>query len=157
MPWHGAYRVVLVAFTPYFGPSLLHDLAFNLPIPMCGQGGQGELPSSSAPDSGASGSKRDAEEADLNDDSHWEWWKPVASKGRWIQDPEGSTSEEDEDGLAKPKRGSGRLGFGAAMTTNAAGKVKLFSDGHGLASPGRWRLMLGRALSWCPNFLSTRS
>ena len=59
-----------------------------------------------------SGAKRDSEEADLNDDSHWEWWKPVASKDRWVQDPEGSTSEEDEDGHAKPKRGSGRLGFG---------------------------------------------
>ena len=145
MPWHGADRVVLVAFAPFFGPSLsaevrgqLYDLGFNLPVPMGGQRDQGVLPASANPGSGISGAKRDSEEADLNDDSHWEWWKPLASKDRWIQDPEGSTSEEDEDGHAKPKRGSGRLGFGAAMTTNAAGKVKLFSDGHGLASPGRW-------------------
>ena len=146
MPWHGTDRVVLVAFTPYFGPSLsakvrgqLHDLGFNLPVPMCGSGDQSELPSSSAPDAGASGSKRASEEADLNDDSHWEWWQPVASKARWIQDPEGSTSEEDKDGLAKPKRGSGRLGFGAAISSRMG--VDLLLRGGG-------RLMLDRALSW---------
>ena len=50
----------------------------------------------------------------------------------------GSTSEEDEDGVVKPIYGAGRLGVGPPLKTCLSGRPRLFSDGHGLASPGRW-------------------
>ena len=54
------------------------------------------------------------------------------------EEESGSTSEEDEHGHMKPKRGDGVLGYGAPLVSVWAGKVRTFSDGHGLASPGRW-------------------
>ena len=75
---------------------------------------------------------------DDNGDGSSEWWQSSRQSGHWIQDPEGSTSEEDEDGYPVAPRGSGKLGWGPALVTRAGGKTKLYSDGHGLASPGRW-------------------
>jgi len=147
MPWGDSDRIVLVAYTPFFGPSLrdsdrkaLAELGFQLPSATTSSSSTASG-SRAAGGADPSGSKRPLEVSALgddNDDGPAEWWQGSRPKGRWLQDAEGSTSEEDEDGHAKPKRGSGKLGFGAAMTTRTAGKVKFFSDGHGLASPGRW-------------------
>ncbi|CAE7908811.1 unnamed protein product [Symbiodinium microadriaticum] len=192
MPWSRSDRVVLVAYTPFCGPSLKHadrvalsELGFQLPV----QQGDGDLqlPSSSGdilpckdapglaampedsgdntpsakssarkragdgtalwddngdgPSAKSSAGKRTSDGAALwddNGDGPSEWWQASGQQGRWVQGPEGSASEEDEDGVPKAPRGSGKLGWGPALLTRAAGKVKLFSDGHGLASPGRW-------------------
>jgi hypothetical protein len=48
------------------------------------------------------------------------------------------TSDEDEDGVAKPIRGIGRWGRGHPLKGTVAGKTKWFADGAGLCSPGRW-------------------
>ena len=205
MPWTGSDRVVLVAYTPFCGPSLqqsdrvtLSELGFRLPgqqgtsfmqqpppslqgtsrmqqpLPSVGNshevsepgeeagtgGGIVDIPSAKSsackptgddaaswddngdgPSAKSLDRKRTLDAAaswDDNGDGPSEWWQASSQQGRWIQDPEGSTSEEDEDGVIKPPRGSGNLGWGPALITRAAGKVKLFSDGHGLASPGRW-------------------
>ena len=46
----------------------------------------------------------------------------------------GSTSEEDVDGVKKPAYNSAILGTGPPLRT----EKRLFTDGHGLPSPGRW-------------------
>ena len=47
-------------------------------------------------------------------------------------------SEVDEDGVLKPPFGSGVLGFGRQLVVKVNGKERLFEDGAGLCSPGRW-------------------
>ena len=193
MPWHGADRTVLVAYTPFCGPSLkeedrsvLSELGFRLPgaahhasgrsTAAVGQlkpssrkrpaegaaleddNGDGTSAKSSTrkhPSGGAAlgddnGSGTSAKSSarrhpsggaalwDDNGDGSSEWWQPSSQSTHWVQDPEGSTSEEDEDGFPVAPRGSGKLGVGPALLTRGAGKTKLYSDGHGLASPGRW-------------------
>ena len=49
-----------------------------------------------------------------------------------------ATSDEDEDGVTRPKLGEGLWGRGAPLRTTNYGKVREFHDGAGLCSPGRW-------------------
>ena len=49
-----------------------------------------------------------------------------------------ATSDEDEDGILRPKLGEGNLGKGAPLKTTVFGKRRDFHDGAGLCSPGRW-------------------
>ena len=51
---------------------------------------------------------------------------------------EKDTSDEDEQGRIRPKKGSGVLGGGAPIHYFTGGKKKWFEDGAGLCSPGRW-------------------
>ena len=193
MPWSGGDRTVLVAYTPFCGPSLKEDdratlmgLGFRLSVAsfpsepvstppsreaksstrkraadgtaLWDDSGDGTSAKSSArkhPSDGAAlwvdngdgtSAKSSARTSirwggflwDDNGDGSSEWWQSSRQSGHWIQDPEGSTSEEDEDGYPVAPRGSGKLGWGPALVTRAGGKTKLYSDGHGLASPGRW-------------------
>ena len=48
------------------------------------------------------------------------------------------TSDDDEDGVPRPKRGSGNVGYGRPMPARWGGKHREFHDGAGLCSPGRW-------------------
>ena len=77
-------------------------------------------------------------EDDENPDAPPGWWQLTSGPDSDDEEEPGSTSEEDEDGYVKPKRGDGVLGYGAPLVSVLAGKVRTFSDGHGLASPGRW-------------------
>ena len=77
-------------------------------------------------------------EDDDNPDAPPGWWQLTSGLDSEDEEEPGSTSEEDEDGYVKPKRGDGVLGYGAPLVSVLAGKVRTFSDGHGLASPGRW-------------------
>ncbi|CAE8672430.1 unnamed protein product [Polarella glacialis] len=47
-------------------------------------------------------------------------------------------SDLDEDGFTKPRFGSGLWGQGPPLSYVESGKLKHFSDGCGLCSPGRW-------------------
>ena len=49
------------------------------------------------------------------------------------------TSDEDEDGVPRPRLGTGVLGTGPLVKVSLGGKVRDFDDGAGLCSPGRWR------------------
>ena len=51
---------------------------------------------------------------------------------------EEATSDEDEDGVTRPKLGEGLLGRGPPLRTTNFGKERFFHDGAGLCSPGRW-------------------
>ena len=76
---------------------------------------------------------------DSNDDRpgqiDWADWEDLDADGA---SSTGSTSEEDEDGVSKPVYGAGKLGVGPPLKVVLSGKPRFFSDGHGLASPGRW-------------------
>ena len=56
----------------------------------------------------------------------------------WDVGPNTPTSDEDEDGMIKPKRGHGRVGQGSPMLVFHGGSYRPFIDGSGLCSPGRW-------------------
>ena len=129
--WEGT-RTVLVAYTPRVNESFpsadwerLRELGFN-------------LPSQPAPPTVTRAVKRIME--DTNDDAvpkEHNWWQPGGDPGD-VEDDCGSTSEEDIDGVVKAKLGDGVLGVGPPLKTTLVGKRIDFSDGHGLASPGRW-------------------
>ena len=58
---------------------------------------------------------------------------------KWIHNgADDITSDEDSNGERKTPKGSGNIGFGPALKTIQAGKIKDFVDGNGLCSPGRW-------------------
>ena len=141
--WKGR-RTVLVAFTSHLGPALsledrnwLGGLGFNLKEsgieqeePMWDTPSRKRLPDPATSSGGA--------EDDDNPDAPPGWWQWTSGPDSEDEEDSGSTSEEDEDGHIKPKRGDGVLGYGAPLVSVLAGKVRTFSDGHGLASPGRW-------------------
>ena len=126
--WSGN-RIVVVGFTPYFGGSMdaadvefLENLGFKPPNWV------------------ASTDRAPLDQVlDANNDRpgqiDWAEWEDLDADGA---SSTGSTSEEDEDGVAKPAYGAGKLGVGPPLKTELAGKPRFFSDGHGLASPGRW-------------------
>ena len=58
--------------------------------------------------------------------------------GAWRVGPDEETSEEDEDGYVKPRRGEGRLGRGSPMQSFHNGSERPYVDGCGLCSPTRW-------------------
>ncbi|CAE8726071.1 unnamed protein product [Polarella glacialis] len=64
---------------------------------------------------------------------------------------EEAESDLDEDGVPKPKYGAGLWGSGPPLSFVESGKHKLFSDGCGLCSPGRWeparRQVVGSSLA----------
>ena len=47
------------------------------------------------------------------------------------------TSDEDGDGISRPKLGSGLGGQGPSLMAKVAGKTRDFHNGSGLCSPGR--------------------
>jgi hypothetical protein len=51
---------------------------------------------------------------------------------------EDATSDEDEHGRTKAKRGDGWLGRGASIHTGMGHRGRTLRDGGGLCSPGRW-------------------
>ena len=53
-------------------------------------------------------------------------------------DPEAITSDEDELGDKREKRGTGSWGRGPPLMVQVGGRIKPFADGAGLCSPGRW-------------------
>ena len=56
-----------------------------------------------------------------------------------VQPDEGPvTSDEDEDGVTRPKLGEGIRGTGSPAWVEAFGKWREFHDGGGLCSTGRW-------------------
>ena len=131
--WRGR-STVLVAFTSHLGPALstedrkhLGDLGFNLME-------SGDVSESRKRPTEAEGE----DEGDENPDAPPGWWQLTSGLGSEDEEEPGSTSEEDEDGHVKPRRGDGVLGYGALLVSVLVGKVRTFSDGHGLASPGRW-------------------
>ena len=56
----------------------------------------------------------------------------------WCVGPEEPTSDEDSDGVVKPKRGEGRWGRGSPMTVHHNGAPRPYVDGAGLCSPSSW-------------------
>eukprot|EP00973_Karenia_brevis_P049087 6808849-Karenia_brevis.AAC.1 len=46
------------------------------------------------------------------------------------------TSEEDEEGWKRPKRGEGVTGVGRPLAAEVFGKERAFHDGNGFCSPG---------------------
>ncbi|CAE7581099.1 unnamed protein product [Symbiodinium natans] len=135
--WKGT-RVVLVAYTPFLGEALTEDhrrrlaaVGFTLP---------GFVGTDNAPPRNLG--------ANDNAVGTAEWWRSLPGEeadhlevqggdvgGDTCDDP---TSDEDEDGVRKPLYGHGCLGQGPPLRTRLSGRVRWFSDGHGLASPGRW-------------------
>ncbi|CAE8655766.1 unnamed protein product [Polarella glacialis] len=55
-----------------------------------------------------------------------------------LKSAEEAESDLDEDGFTKPRFGSGLWGQGPPLSYVESGKLKHFSDGCGLCSPGRW-------------------
>ena len=53
-------------------------------------------------------------------------------------EPEAITSDEDEEEVPRPKRGTGCWGHGPPLTVYTNGRPRPFADGAGLCSPGRW-------------------
>ena len=60
------------------------------------------------------------------------------------------SSDEDEDGMQKPLKGSGLWGRGPCMRKTMLGKTEEFADGFGLCSPGRWRPQMRRSAQDAP-------
>ena len=135
--WKGT-RVVLVAYTPFLGEALTEDhrrrlaaLGFTLP---------GFVGTDNAP----------LRNLGTNDDAVGtaEWWRSLPGEEAEHLEVQGGdvgddtcddpTSDEDEDGVRKPLYGHGCLGQGPPLRSRLSGRVRWFSDGHGLASPGRW-------------------
>ena len=56
----------------------------------------------------------------------------------WDVGPNTPTSDEDEDGVVKPKKGHGRVGMGPPIMISHGGTRRPIIDGSGLCSPGRW-------------------
>eukprot|EP00973_Karenia_brevis_P046229 6409372-Karenia_brevis.AAC.1 len=52
---------------------------------------------------------------------------------------ENETSDEDEDGERRVKKGEKDCGTGGCLMVTGFGKRKPFHDGCGLSSPGRWQ------------------
>ena len=52
--------------------------------------------------------------------------------GAWDVSADEVTSEEDEDGVARPKKGSGRVGRGSPMMVTHNGAKRPMTDGRGL-------------------------
>eukprot|EP00973_Karenia_brevis_P065400 9086722-Karenia_brevis.AAC.1 len=52
---------------------------------------------------------------------------------------EHDTTDEDEDGERRVKKGEANGGTGACLMVNSLGKRRTFHDGCGLCSPGRWQ------------------
>ena len=55
-----------------------------------------------------------------------------------MKEAEAETSEEDEDGVLRPRLGEGMCGIGPPLHVTLAGRQKPFHDGGGLCSLGRW-------------------
>ncbi|CAE8676182.1 unnamed protein product, partial [Polarella glacialis] len=64
--------------------------------------------------------------------------KQVLLKSALQVEAEEAESDFDEDGFPKPKFGAGLWGHGPPLSYVESGKLKPFSDGCGLCSPGRW-------------------
>jgi hypothetical protein len=64
--------------------------------------------------------------------------KQVHLKSALQVEAEDAESDLDEDGFPKPKFGAGLWGQGPPLSYVESGKRKLFADGCGLCSPGRW-------------------
>ncbi|CAE8676146.1 unnamed protein product [Polarella glacialis] len=62
----------------------------------------------------------------------------VGKKQVPLKSAEEAESDLDEDGFTKPRFGSGLWGQGPPLSYVESGKLKHFSDGCGLCSPGRW-------------------
>ena len=60
------------------------------------------------------------------------------------------SSDEDEDGMQKPLKGSGMWGRGPCMRKTMLGKTEEFADGFGLCSPGRWPPQMRRSAQDAP-------
>ena len=56
----------------------------------------------------------------------------------WMTTPDDLTSDEDSEGMKRPKLGAGRVGAGPAVHLNSGVDRRPFHDGAGLCSPGRW-------------------
>ena len=65
-------------------------------------------------------------------------WGGEASSFFGEASEEESLSVENDVGFAKPDVGSGVWGHGAPRTAILFGKDKMFADGFGFCSPGRW-------------------
>ena len=55
-----------------------------------------------------------------------------------LEADEAATSDEDEDGVHRPKLGAGIWGNGPPLRVKCAGRARDFHDGAGLCSPLRW-------------------
>ena len=64
----------------------------------------------------------------------------TATELAWVTktEAERDTSDEEEPGVPRPKRGTGCWGNGPPLSIQLGGRVKPFADGAGLCSPGRW-------------------
>eukprot|EP00973_Karenia_brevis_P066670 9268612-Karenia_brevis.AAC.1 len=51
---------------------------------------------------------------------------------------ENDTSDEDEDGVKRVRRGEKEAGTGPCLMVTGLGKKRAFHDGCGLSSAGRW-------------------
>ena len=56
----------------------------------------------------------------------------------WMTKPDDMTSDEDSEGVKRPKLGSGRVGAGPAVHINSGLERRPFHDGAGLCPLGRW-------------------
>lgn len=63
-------------------------------------------------------------------------------------DTRGSTSEEDEPGIPKPRAIHHKGGMGPPMETVWGGNRRAFHDGAGLCSPGRWPPSRRKCYTW---------
>lgn len=77
--------------------------------------------------------------APVDEREDWKWER--TGEAAWAVPSEAvevASSDEDEDGFSKLKLGSGHWGIGSFLMSCLIGKQKLFTDGFGLCSPGRW-------------------
>ena len=81
--------------------------------------------------------KRSCDLLEANDDWAWERTGEQAWEKCDMQVQEVS-SDEDDDGVVKPKKGAGLWGDGPPLASRLLGKRQEFADGFGLCSPGRW-------------------
>ena len=58
--------------------------------------------------------------------------------GAWDVSAHEVTSDVDEDGIVRPKKGEGRVGRGSPMVVTHNGSLRPMTDGCGLCSPCRW-------------------
>ena len=64
--------------------------------------------------------------------------RKVECLGAWDVGPHEPTSDEDEDGVARPKRGAGRVGRDSPMLATHDGAQRPSTDVCGLWPPCRW-------------------
>ena len=81
--------------------------------------------------------KRSCDLLEANDDWAWERTGEQAWEKCDMQVQEVS-SDEDDDGVVKPKKGAGLWGDGPPLASRLLGKRQEFADGFGLCSPGCW-------------------